>query len=123
MKRQKIDTADDENLNLETNLIHFYHENLDDTGYDTQMIRDLFDSKRIHISSKGERETVMRTSKQLENDESNEGDDNESDSDSDSDDDAGRETLIPQNQRTKPSLNNQRRGGIHQKLDEENRPN
>jgi hypothetical protein len=71
MKRQKIEATDDENLNLETNLINFYHENLDDTSYDVQMIKDLFDSKRIHISSKGERETVMRTSKQLENDESN----------------------------------------------------
>src|SRR5450830_1496907 len=108
MKRQKLDVIDDVNLNLETNLINFYHENLDDTSYDTQMIKDLFESKRIHISSKGERETVTRTSKQLENDESNEGDDNQSDSDEDSDD-AGRETLIPQNQRSKPTLNNQRR--------------
>lgn len=120
MKRPKMDTIDDENLNLENNLLNFYHENLDDTSYDTQMIKDLFESKRIHISSKGERETVIRGSNRLENDSSNEGIRTESDSDGD-DDDAYRDTYATQGQKNKKNSNNQRRVGIHQKADEENK--
>lgn len=68
IKRRTTEVFDDENLIFESNLINFYHENLEDTSYDEKMIKDLFDNKRIHISINGERET--RSNKQVENDES-----------------------------------------------------
>ena len=66
---QKNLQVTDEIYNQEGDLINFYQDSLDDTSYDAKMINEMFDMKRIHISSRGERVTIKIKNADSEGDE------------------------------------------------------